>query len=211
MILILKIPYSKYKIYINEKNQIILLFYIFLTTVQFILVSNIISLINFSPSRHLILNLLTGPALIVLNYYHYEITLKKIREERILSYKKRSNIITPEVNSYIKEQLKLFEFRKQYLKKGLNLRELSRSLNVSEKHLSLVIKNEKNIIPCRYINNLKVNHIVTLFETQPLYRKYEYSVLSNEGGFRTNQSLTNAFLTSFGKTPKTYVNDLYKT
>lgn len=205
---IMKIPYFRYRIFLNEKNQKILLVEIFCGIITIVIFSYIFSVLNFTTFLNLKLITLLTLIVVISLYYQHLVLEKRCRDVQINNYKKRSKIIDPQIKSYILENLEMFEFHKHYLNQNLNLKELSRIFKISEKHLSQVIKNERNSIPSRYINDLKVKHIIELFNTKPHYRLYEYSVLTNEAGFRTNQSLTNAFLKCLGKTPKAYVDSL---
>lgn len=105
---------------------------------------------------------------------------------------------------------KLTEFEKEtsYLQKNYTMSNLCAELKVNTKYLNHVLKNEMNTDFNTYINNLKIQYIVKLLNTNIEARNYKLSYLAELVGFSSHSRFTQVFKQIVGKSPSSYLADL---
>ena len=85
---------------------------------------------------------------------------------------------------------------------------LCAELKVNTKYLNHVLKNEMNTDFNTYINNLKIQYIVKLLNTNIEARNYKLSYLAELVGFSSHSRFTQVFKQIVGKSPSSYLTDL---
>lgn len=108
----------------------------------------------------------------------------------------------------ILEALHHFEKTKGFLKKGLNLKELAQKLKTNTKYLSKTINDYKNSNFNSYINQLRIEHIIKLLESDPKLKNYNVKYLAEEAGFNNAEAFSRAFRKVTGKKPSNYLKEL---
>ncbi|GGX34269.1 helix-turn-helix domain-containing protein [Aquimarina muelleri] len=137
----------------------------------------------------------------------------------LMSEKKEDEIIIPLVNSNhheiskeiteeILESLKKFEQKKEFLKKGLSLKELAQKINTNTKYLSKTINDHKNLNFNTYINHLRINYSLEILQANPKLRKYNIKHLAEEVGFNNPEAFSRAFRNVTEKKPSVYIKEL---
>lgn len=92
----------------------------------------------------------------------------------------------------------------------MSLSLLSSQMEINTKYLSEVINNkEKNFN--RYINKLRINHIVELLRSNPAFLNYKVSYLAEYSGFSSHSAFTTVFKSVTGMSPNTYIQEISKT
>ncbi|WP_264522538.1 AraC family transcriptional regulator [Flavobacterium sp. N2469] len=61
-----------------------------------------------------------------------------------------------------------------------------------------------------YINGLRIEYIINLLQTEPIYRKYTYEALAQEAGFSSTQRFANAFLAKAGMPVSFFIQRINK-
>ncbi|RYJ44298.1 AraC family transcriptional regulator [Flavobacterium beibuense] len=118
--------------------------------------------------------------------------------------------INPEVVGQILRKLELFEKRRCFLKKDINASMLASGFQTNYKYLTKVIHfhREKNFTA--YLNDLRVDYIITQLQSDAKLRLYTNSALADEAGFSTTQHFTKAFQKKAGMSPTFFINELNK-
>lgn len=118
--------------------------------------------------------------------------------------------INPDVNQQLLMQLEKFERNKKYLEKDLSLAKLAASFNSNTKYLSKVILYNRNKGFVEYINDLKIDYIITLLKEDKRFRNYTNSALAEEAGFSSTQRFVKAFVSRAGISPTYFIKELMK-
>ena len=117
--------------------------------------------------------------------------------------------IHPETVTVILKQLEKFEKEKRYLDKDWKLSKLATFFNSNPTYLSAIIHHYKDKRFNDYINDLKIDHIISLFYTEKLVRNYTNKALAEEAGFSTTELFAKAFKAKTGM-PTVYFIDRIK-
>lgn len=101
------------------------------------------------------------------------------------------------------KQLEKFERDQKFLEKDLTLVKLSAAFDSNTKYLSQIIyHNRKKKFP-EYINDLRVDYLISLLKKDKMLRNYTNKALAEEAGFSSTQRFANAFFAKTGM-PTTY-------
>lgn len=99
----------------------------------------------------------------------------------------------------------LFINNKPYLDPEFSLKQLAKSLNVSERQVSLYVKDKQNKGIKEYINHLRIQEFVHLMESGYL-NQWSMEGLSFSVGFKSRVTFYNAFKKEKGCSPSTFWN-----
>ena len=101
--------------------------------------------------------------------------------------------INPETVSAILKQLDKFENDKKFLEKDWSLSKLSIALNSNPTYLSSIIHHYKEKRFSDYINDLKIDYIISLLYANKRVRNFTNKALAEEAGFSSTQRFAFAF------------------
>lgn len=116
--------------------------------------------------------------------------------------------INPEVVASLIKQLEKFEEHKKFLKKDLTLVSLATTFGTNTNYLSKVINYSRNKNYITYINDLRIDYIITQLKTDSKFRNYTIKALAEEAGFSTAQHFSKAFYAKTGIYPSYFVTEL---
>ncbi|WP_254423287.1 helix-turn-helix domain-containing protein [Flavobacterium sp. A45] len=108
------------------------------------------------------------------------------------------------------KQLEKFERDKKFLDKDWNLGTLSASFNSNSKYLSAIIFHYRDKRFVEYINDLRIDYIISLLHNEPKYKHYTNGSLAEEAGFSSTQRFANAFLAKTGMPTTYFMEELRK-
>lgn len=118
--------------------------------------------------------------------------------------------INTETVSIILKQLEKFESEKKYLDRDWKLSSLATSFNYSPSYLSSIIHYYKEKKFNEYINDLKIEYIISILHTNRLLRNYTNKALAEEVGFSSTERFSKAFRAKTGISPAYFINQLKK-
>lgn len=118
--------------------------------------------------------------------------------------------ISRETVRLILKQLEKFEKEKKFLQKDWNLVTLAAAFNSNTKYLAAILSYYRDMGMSEYINGLRIEYIINLFQTEPKYRKYTYEALAKEAGFSSTQRFANAFLAKAGMPVSFFIQRINK-
>ncbi len=104
--------------------------------------------------------------------------------------------------------LQNFEDNHAFLEKNINLNQLATRWNTNRSYLSTLINQHKGRSFTDYVNKLRVDYILEKLDTEPVWREYKISHLSDITGFSSSRSFANAFLKVTGMSPSFYLQKL---
>jgi len=117
------------------------------------------------------------------------------------------NQLELETKSIFKQSEKTIIKEKLFTQQNLTLRDLSMSLNIKERNLSILIKSNTGDSFYTYINKLRIEEFKYLL-TQPEYQKYSLFGLAQKVGFSSKSTFYKSFHEIENKTPKSYLMGL---
>lgn len=106
--------------------------------------------------------------------------------------------------------LETFEHEEDYLGIGLTQSALAEKLDTNTTYLSKVINHYKGKNFNSYLNELRVNHAVSLLKNSPTHRKYTIKALAEELGFSNPRSFSDAFFSQTGIKPSYFIKQIEK-
>lgn len=118
--------------------------------------------------------------------------------------------INPDTVSAVLKQLEKFERDKKFLEKDWKLGTLSALFNSNSKYLSAIIHHYKDKGFVEYINDLRIDYIISLLHNEPKYKHYTNGSLAAEAGFSSTQRFANAFLAKTGMPTAYFIEELRK-
>ncbi|MFP7657172.1 helix-turn-helix domain-containing protein [Chryseobacterium proteolyticum] len=136
-----------------------------------------------------------------------EISDKKIPFNQIES---KSKSIPEDVVQFILKGLENFETKQQFLKKGITLSSLAKTLKTNSAYLSDVINTYKEKNFASYLNDLRINYALTRLVHDKKFRSYKLSVISEELGYNNEQAFSIAFKKKTGTTLSIYIKEVEK-
>ena len=108
----------------------------------------------------------------------------------------------------VKLELEKFEKNKGFRQSKLSLFELSKKLGSNGKYVAAIIIHFKGKNHSTYLNDLRINYIVQMLQTNSNYRKYSVKELGKDAGFATSNHFSNEFRVRMGVLPSEYVKGL---
>lgn len=118
--------------------------------------------------------------------------------------------INSETVSIILKKLEKFENDKKYLDRDWKLAHLAAAFNYNQAYLSSIIHHYKEKGFNEYINDLKVDHIISLLYTNSKVRNFNNKALADEGGFSTTERFSKAFKTKTGMPTAYFIEEIKK-
>ncbi len=158
---------------------------------------------------------------VVVFFVYRHFAMRKLYKKRFEELMKASPTIVPlnkstppplrsDVENGILAKLQKFEQSKGFLKKELSVNKLAESFDTNYKYLSRIIHEHRNKNFIAYINDLRVDYIVTKLNEEPKLRKYTNGALAEEAGFSTAQHFVTAFKKKAGMPPGYFIEELDK-
>ena len=153
-------------------------------------------------------------------------TSEKVKEKPITKEKKQSKQATSGVKDTEKNQSKLninissktekvllkklesFEKSKDFLKKDVNLNNLSKQFDTNTKYLSEIIKSYKNKNFNQYLNELRINYLIDQLNNNEKVLNTKVSYLASDFGFNSHSSFSTLFTQYVGQSPSEYIKAL---
>ncbi len=163
--------------------------------------------------------------LLVVGLIYREYRIKRIYKQRFDAFikgqrpreKKKKAIplqnlnIPRETVDKVLKQLDVFEKNKKFLDKEVSAGKLPAILGVNSKYLSLIVafyKEERKVV--EYLNDLRIDYIIDLFEKDPRVLHYSNKSLAGDAGFNSERAFSDAFKSRTDISPKFFIQELKK-
>jgi len=92
-----------------------------------------------------------------------------------------------------------------YLQQGFSLPQLAKETNLQLQHISAFLNQHKGENFNDYINNFRINHLISLFEQNPtIIDQFTLEHLGKESGFGSRSAFITSFKKFTGQTPSAY-------
>lgn len=118
------------------------------------------------------------------------------------------NKVPDETVEYILQQLKIFEEKEQYLKKGISVDNLAKKYKTNSTYLSKVVNKYKGKSFPTYLNELRIDYALVRLLNDKKFRSYNFAVIAGELGYNDEQAFAKAFKKRTGTTLSTYLKEI---
>lgn len=118
--------------------------------------------------------------------------------------------IRPEVAEMILKGLEKFEARNKYAEQGLTAVKMAAMLNTNQKYLSKIILHYRGKNFIQYLSDLRIDYVVEMLKSRPIYRNYTNKALGEMAGFGSTQIFAQAFKARTGMPPTYFISELRK-
>jgi AraC-like DNA-binding protein len=108
------------------------------------------------------------------------------------------------------KQLEKFEKDKKFLDKDLTSAKLAAAFDSNAKYLSKIICHYRGKKFVEYINDLKIDYLISLLKEDKKIRKYTNMALAEEAGFSSTQRFATAFFSRTGMPTSYFIEELLK-
>ncbi|MBB4807409.1 AraC-like DNA-binding protein [Chryseobacterium defluvii] len=135
------------------------------------------------------------------NFNIYPVTTEKIENPII---------IEDELVNQILKKIDLMESDKKFLSNNFKLAQIAKQLNTNTTYLSQIINQHKGMTFSEYVNNLRINYVLKELNSNAKFRKYTIQAMSEELGYKSPTTFTNAFKSRVKMTPLYYIQQLEK-
>jgi len=133
------------------------------------------------------------------NYDHKEVVLNNATLD-----------VPEETIQEILSRLEIFEKKLQFIDPNLNLNKLAMTFGTNSSYLSKVINHYKNESFSSYIKKLRINYGFTKMKEDSIFRKYTIKAIAIECGFKTAESFSKTFYTTYGIYPSYFIKQIKK-
>ena len=143
-------------------------------------------------------------------YEEWNIKVKNEKKDKMQADKPKILDINEDAVANVMKQLEKFEHDKKFLEKELTLVKLAAAFNSNTKYLSQIIHHYRDKGFVDYINDLKIDYLITLLKEQRKIRNYTNKALAEEVGFTTTQRFANAFFSRTGMPTSYFIEKIKK-
>ena len=144
-------------------------------------------------------------------YKKFERLLIKIEKDREEAKKEVKVLTIPEkTEQAILDRLKEFENGKEFTNPNMSVQFLSKKMKTNSKYLSEIINKHKGKNFNAYINDLRIDYIIDMMQTDPKFLNYKVSYLAENCGFASHSVFTVVFKSVTNLTPKQFISFLKK-
>lgn len=110
----------------------------------------------------------------------------------------------------ILKQLEKFEKDKKFIEKDWTSIKLAVAFDSNAKYVSKIIYHHRRKKFVEYINDLKIDYLISLLKTDKMLRKYTNKALAEEIGFSSTQRFATAFFSRTGMPTSYFIESLLK-
>ena len=123
---------------------------------------------------------------------------------------KLAKTISEDVVQSILKELQFFENEELFLKKGITLTSLAKSLKTNTRYLSEIINIYKGKNFATYLNDLRIDYAINRLAIDRKFRSYKIPFIAEDLGYNNEQAFTLAFKKRTGTTLSIYLKEIEK-
>lgn len=130
-------------------------------------------------------------------------------EEEIIVKNAKPHAVSLGIDQQIIEEvlqaLETFEKGEAYLTNQISLKDVAKIVNTNSKYLSKIVNSYKGKNFTTYINDLRVDYLVSHVQTDTKYQKYTIRAIAEEIGFSNPEGFSRAFQKKTGLKPSYFI------
>ncbi|WP_123865358.1 helix-turn-helix domain-containing protein [Chryseobacterium indologenes] len=137
-----------------------------------------------------------------------KMTIGQIKESEEVSKPVKEHVkslYTPEQINDVVQNLKVFEDKKQYLKKNIKLPEVATLIGSNRTTLSFVLNEHLDVTFPEYLKKLRINYITAFMLEDKRNLNYKIDTLAEMCGISTRQMFSTHFLEVTGMRPTDFI------
>ncbi|WP_165585110.1 helix-turn-helix domain-containing protein [Chryseobacterium sp. FH2] len=135
------------------------------------------------------------------------VPIHNITQEKI---DKAPKSLPEETIGFILKELENFETKEYFLKKGITLNSLAKTIKTNSTYLSDVINTHKGKNFATYLNDLRIDYALKRLVRDKKFRSYKLSVIADELGYNNEQAFSLAFKKKTSTTLTIYLKEIDK-
>lgn len=116
--------------------------------------------------------------------------------------------IADEIVAEILAKLENFERKNKFTKANITSKSLAEEFKTNSKYLAKIIKHYRGKPFIQYINDLRVDYVISQLQIETKLRNYTMMALAKEFGFNTAESFSAAFTKKTGIKPTYFIKEL---
>lgn len=116
--------------------------------------------------------------------------------------------LSEEIVNEVLQKIEEFEKSAKFIEKQYTLNAMAKEIGTNSTYLSKIINARKKTSFANYINNLRIDYAIKQLSKSASLRSYKIKAISEEFGFNTTQSFSNAFYKSTGIYPSYFIKQL---
>src|SRR5690554_2170976 len=114
-------------------------------------------------------------------------------------------LISERTQELLLEKLNEFEASENYLDSNMSFSVLSGYLNTNSKYLNYILKKDRNKDFNTYINDLRIEYIISKLKTDPDFLNYKISYLAEASGFSSHSNFSANFKRVTNLSPSEFI------
>lgn len=135
-------------------------------------------------------------------------TVESLVKDSDTNHPKLNINISTKTEKVLLKKLEAFEKSKDFLKKDVNLNNLSKQFDTNTKYLSEIIKSYKNKNFNQYLNELRIDYLINQLNNNEKVLNTKVSYLASDFGFNSHSSFSTLFTQYVGQSPSEYIKAL---
>ena len=158
----------------------------------------------------IIIGTLIGLGILITLYYIRKKNNSNLIEEDDILENNTSNavLISDRTQEMLVKRLNDFEASGNYLDNNMSFSVLSGYLNTNSKYLNYILKKEKNKDFNTYINDLRIEYIISKLKSDPDFLNYKISYLAEVSGFSSHSNFSANFKRVTDLSPSEFIGTL---
>ena len=152
------------------------------------------------------------------NQLRFKALISQLRNDRLVNGERTSVIAHPKDRDLMPERtkqellkkLERFESAQQFTDKNISIAVLAGKMKTNTKYLSYIINTYRHKDFNAYINELRIQYIMSKIQEDSRYLNYKISYLAEECGFATHSQFTTVFKNVTGLSPSSFMNYVRK-
>jgi AraC-like DNA-binding protein len=109
------------------------------------------------------------------------------------------------------QELDVFEKGEAYLTNQISLKDVAKIVNTNSKYLSKIVNTYKGKNFTTYINDLRIDYLVSHVQTDTKFQKYTIRAIAEEIGFSNPEGFSRAFQKKTGLKPSYFIKKVRET
>ncbi|QHI37870.1 hypothetical protein IMCC3317_32530 [Kordia antarctica] len=130
-------------------------------------------------------------------------------EEEIIVKNAKPQAVSLGIDQHIIEEvlqtLETFELGEAYLKNQISLKDVAKIVNTNSKYLSKIVNSYKGKNFTTYVNDLRIDYLVSHVQHDTKYQKYTIRAIAEEIGFSNPEGFSRAFQKKTGLKPSYFI------
>lgn len=132
----------------------------------------------------------------------------KVVGDEIRSEEEKTFTLPKDLRQKVIKRIELQILKEFFVQEKATLNELSKKVKVNPKYVSQIINEYYKMTYSKFLNELRVKHILLKLDEDRKLREYSIKAISKEVGYKSSKTFVNAFKDYTGISPAAYIENL---